>query len=98
MTKKNCFVYIVTNKPYGTLYIGVTSNLARRLHEHKEGLFEGFTKRYNLKQLVYCEVYPEITRAIEREKELKKWKRDWKKRLIETLNPSWRDLNEELQN
>ena len=95
---KSFWVYIVTNKPYGTLYTGVTNSLAQRAYEHREGLYDGFSKKHGLKMLVYCEEYPTAYAAITREKELKKWKRDWKKQLIEKLNPTWRDLYEELNN
>ena len=84
--------YIITNRPNGTLYTGVTSNLARRVFEHREGLLEGFTKRYGLKRLVYYERYDDIRDAIQREKNIKHWPRAWKARLILDMNPQWRDL------
>ena len=87
------WVYIMTNRPDGTLYICVTGNLARRIREHKEGLIEGFTKRYNLKRLVYAEHHDEILRAIQREKNLKHWPRIWKVDLITAQNPGWEDLS-----
>lgn len=90
------FVYIVTNKRNGTLYIGVTSNLPRRAYEHREGLIEGFTKRYGLKTLVWFERYDRIEDAIRREKQMKEWNRKWKLRMIEELNPEWKDLSAEL--
>jgi putative endonuclease len=96
--EKSFWVYILTSRPYGTLYIGVTSDLPRRCFEHREGLCDGFTKKYGIKMLVYCEEYPTAYEAITREKELKKWKREWKKQLIETINPTWRDLYEHLNN
>ena len=80
----------------GTLYIGVTSNLQDRVFKHKQGLFDGFTKKYNVKNLVYYEVFGDIQEAFTREKQLKKWNRKWKLRLIEKENPEWRDLYEEL--
>jgi putative endonuclease len=86
------WIYIMTNRPNGTLYTGVTNNLARRVFEHREGLLEGFTKRYGLKSLVYYERYDEIHRAIQREKNIKHWPRAWKVRLILDMNPKWRDL------
>ena len=89
---KHFFVYIVTNKPWGTLYIGVTSNLEQRIFEHKTGGFEGFTKRYGLKLLVYAEECGGAYTAIQREKRLKKWPRTWKINLIRTDNPDWNDL------
>ena len=95
-TSKEGFVYILTNKRGGTLYIGVTSDLPKRIYEHKEGVGGGFTKRYGLKILAYYEVFEEITEAINREKQLKKWNRAWKIELIEKVNPQWRDLYDEL--
>jgi putative endonuclease len=87
------WVYIMTNRPDGTLYIGVTSNLARRVSEHREGLIEGFTARYGLKLLVYAEYHEEILRAIQRETNLKHWPRARKVDLITNLNPGWEDLS-----
>jgi len=89
-------VYIVTNRPHGTLYIGVTSDLARRIWEHREQLIEGFTCRYGLSRLVYSEHHEKIIDAIAREKTLKTWRRAWKVRLIEAQNPEWADLYERL--
>lgn len=86
------WVYIMTNRPNGTLYVGVTSDLARRVWEHREGVIDGFTKRYGLKQLVWCEPHDDIRTAIQREKNLKHWPRAWKARLILDMNPEWRDL------
>ncbi len=86
------WVYIMTNKRDGTLYIGVTSDLARRVYEHREGLFRGFTKRYGLKHLVYYESYSDIRDAIQRETTMKHWSRAWKVRLIHGFNPEWDDL------
>ena len=90
------YVYIVTNRPQGTLYIGVTSNLPHRIYQHRNKLADGFTKAYNLQQLVYFETSESIASAIVREKQLKNWRRQWKIELIETLNPEWRDLYEEI--
>ena len=95
---KNYYVYIVTNKPRGTLYIGMTNNLVRRGYEHRNGLIDGFTKRYSLNKLVYFEVFNRIEDAILREKRLKKWNRKWKIDLIEMANPEWIDLYEQLVN
>ena len=89
-------MYIVTNRADGTLYIGVTSDLARRMFEHREGLFDGFTKRYGLKRLVYYERYDDIRDAIQREKTLKHWSRAWKVKLIHATNTEWRDLYDTL--
>ncbi len=85
-------VYILANKPNGTLYIGVTSNLAQRVWQHKNDLVEGFTKRYGVHSLVWYEAHESMESAITREKMLKRWKRAWKIRLIEKGNPSWLDL------
>ena len=90
------WVYIMSNRPNGTIYVGVTSNLARRVWEHREGLAEGFTKRYRLKRLVYAEAHSDIRSAIQREKNIKHWPRSWKLSLIESENPDWRDLYESL--
>ncbi|MBI5754997.1 GIY-YIG nuclease family protein [Candidatus Peregrinibacteria bacterium] len=92
---KTYFVYIITNFTHSTLYIGITNNLERRIYEHKTGIFEGFSKKYHLKYLVYCEETSDVMSAIEREKQLKKWKRSWKDKLIEDFNPMWQDLSSE---
>ena len=89
--KQPC-VYILASKRDGILYIGVTSNLANRVSLHKQDLIEGFTKRYGVHLLVYYEMHRTMPDAIRREKQLKKWNRAWKVRLIEQLNPEWRDL------
>jgi putative endonuclease len=85
-------VYLITNKPYGTLYIGVTSNLVRRVWQHREKLVDGFAKQHDLNRLVWYEVHQTMYDAITREKQIKKWDRDWKVNLIQTHNGSWRDL------
>ncbi|MGO8915596.1 MAG: GIY-YIG nuclease family protein [Stellaceae bacterium] len=90
------WIYIVTNRPNGTLYVGVTSNIARRAWEHREGLVDGFTKRYRLKRLVYVERYEDVRVAIQREKNMKHWSRTWKVRLILRDNPDWDDLYDRL--
>ena len=90
------WVYIMTNKPNGTLYVGVTSDLARHAWEHREGLADGFTKRYRLKRLVYAERHEDINLAIQREKLLKHWSRSWKVQLILRENPEWEDLYDQL--
>jgi putative endonuclease len=89
---KGGWLYIMTNRPNGTLYVGVTSNISRRAFEHREGLIEGFTKRYALTRLVYIERYEDIRNAIQRERNMKHWSRTWKVRLILEVNPDWRDL------
>lgn len=91
---KGGYVYILANRPGGTLYIGVTANLERRLSEHRLGIGSKFTHRYNLHRLVHYETFDEVTYAIEREKQLKRWQRPWKIELIEKANPEWRDLSE----
>jgi putative endonuclease len=92
--RKQYYVYILASEKNGTLYIGVTSDLARRIYEHKNGLVRGFTKKYHVHKLVYCESYDYIDKAIETEKRMKKWNRKWKIELIERMNPEWNDLYE----
>jgi putative endonuclease len=89
---KSYYVYILASRKNGTLYIGVTGDLACRVWQHREGIFEGFTKEYDVKMLVHYERFEDIANAIHREKRLKKWKRRWKIGLIEETNPQWRDL------
>jgi putative endonuclease len=89
--KQPC-VYILASKRNGTLYTGVTSDLIKRVYEHKNGLADGFTKKYNLHDLVYFELHEEMLAAITREKQIKKWSRRWKLQLIEEHNPDWKDL------
>jgi len=89
------FVYILTNQKNGTLYVGVTNNIQRRMIEHKQGEIEGFTQKYKVNKLVYFEEYYDIKDAIHREKCLKRWKRDWKIKLVIKTNPSWNDLSQE---
>jgi putative endonuclease len=86
------YVYILASKIGGTLYIGVTNDLVRRVYEHREKLAQGFTKKYDVARLVYFEEHADIEAAIMREKRLKKWNRAWKVRLIEGSNPNWDDL------
>jgi len=86
------FVYMMTNRRNGILYVGVTSDLIRRICEHREGLAEGFTKRYGLKMLVYYEPHDDIRTALQREKAMKHWPRAWKVRTIHAFNPQWNDL------
>jgi len=93
---KNAYIYIMTNKANATLYIGVTSDLIKRVYEHKNSFVDSFTKKYNTKKLVYFEVYDSIESAISREKQLKNWKREWKIELIEKENGEWKDLYEDL--
>ncbi len=89
-------VYILSSRPNGTLYIGVTSDLAKRVWQHKNNFVGGFTQRYNVHRLVWYEVHENMDSAITREKALKNWKRAWKIRLIEESNPTWRDVYEEV--
>ena len=89
-------VYILASKPRGTLYVGVTSDLVKRGWEHRNGVVDGFTKRYGVHRLVYFEQADSMTAAIEREKQLKRYRRAWKIELIENANPEWRDLWPEL--
>jgi putative endonuclease len=93
---KEFWVYILASKRNGVLYIGVTSNLAQRVWQHKNKMVEGFTLTYNVDRLVHCESFADAESAITREKQLKRWKRAWKIRLIEEGNPGWKDLWEEI--
>lgn len=86
------YVYILTNKINTVFYIGVTSNLIKRIYQHKNKLVEGFSKKYNLNKLVYYEILDDIKSAIEREKQLKRWHRNWKENLIKKINPEFTDL------
>jgi len=93
---KTYYVYILASKRNGTLYIGVSNDLARRMFEHKQGLVAGFAKTYDIKMLVYYEVFEDVNEAIAREKRLKKYKREWKINLIQAHNAGWYDLTEGL--
>ncbi len=93
---KQYYVYMLASNKNGTLYIGVTNNLIRRIYEHKEGLVEGFTKKYNIKRLVFYEETNDVESAIIREKQMKKWKRQWKIDLIQKNNSEWKDLYNEV--
>jgi putative endonuclease len=88
----NYYVYMLANRKNGAIYIGVTSDLIRRVHEHKEGAVEGFTRKYGVKTLVWFDSTASVEGAIQTEKRLKNWKRAWKIELIEKTNPGWRDL------
>ncbi len=90
------YVYMLASQRNGTLYVGVTGDLARRVWEHRQGDIKGFTAKYGVKRLVWCEAYPTAIEAITREKRLKRWRREWKLALIESENPQWRDLYETL--
>ncbi|HWY14898.1 MAG TPA: GIY-YIG nuclease family protein [Rhizomicrobium sp.] len=93
---KTYYVYILASARNGTLYIGVTNDLARRCYEHREGLMPGFTRKYDVNRLVHVESFSDIGLAIQREKRLKKWNRRWKLGLIEKTNPQWLDLYQTL--
>ncbi len=93
---KTYFVYILASKKNGTLYIGVTNNLIKRVYEHKNNIIDSFTKKYSVHDLVHFEQFGDIENAIIREKQLKKWNRKWKLDLIERDNPDWKDLYDEL--
>jgi putative endonuclease len=90
------WVYILASRPGGTLYIGVTNDLIRRIFEHREGVVRGFTKRYGVKMLVYYEEHATVEAAIQREKNIKHWSREWKIDLILSMNSDWRDLYDEI--
>jgi len=94
--EKYYYVYILASQRNGTLYIGITSNLIKRVWEHKNKFVDGFTKKYNINKLVYYEQYSDPENAIKREKRLKKYNRKWKLNLIEEVNPNWKDLYEEI--
>ena len=94
--EKAFYVYMLASERNGTLYLGVTSDLVKRIWEHREGLFECFTKKYGIKHLVWFEVHTGAMAAITREKQLKKWNRDWKIKMIQQGNPDWRDLYEDI--
>jgi putative endonuclease len=93
---KNYYVYILSSKRNGTLYTGVTSDLVKRVYEHKNGLVEGFTKKYDVHNLVWYEMHKSAETAITREKQIKKWKRVWKIEMIEKENLDWKDLYEDI--
>ena len=95
MSKQFC-VYVLANRPRGTLYVGVTSNLAQRVAQNREKLVDGFAEKYGLGTLVWFEVYENADSAISREKQIKKWNRVWKIELVERTNPDWRDLHDEI--
>ena len=90
------WLYIMTNRPNGTLYVGVTADLPQRVWQHRCGAIEGFTKRHGLKRLVYAERYEDVREAIRREKAIKRWRRAWKVRLIRRTNPEWDDITDSL--
>jgi len=89
------YVYLLTNQNGNVMYLGVTNDLVRRVYEHKNSLVDGFTKKYNVSKLVYFEQTDDVMSAIAREKEIKKWRREKKNKLVETMNPQWRELSME---
>ncbi|PZP86842.1 MAG: hypothetical protein DI582_01625 [Azospirillum brasilense] len=89
---QHSYLYIMASKLHGTLYIGVTADLVKRVYEHRTGMVAGFTKKYHVHMLVYYEMHEDITQAIQRETQMKAWKRRWKIELIEKQNPAWEDL------
>ena len=96
MANKHYYVYIMASKQLGMLYIGVTSNLIKRVYEHKNDLVDGFSKKYGIHRLVWFEMHESAESAISREKQIKKWNRKWKLELIDNHNPLWEDLYEKL--
>lgn len=96
MPASRFFVYVLTNRPKGVLYVGVTNNLSRRVAEHKGKFVAGFTANYGVSKLVYFEEYPSILEARARERSLKRWRRTWKLDLIEKMNPTWLDLTDQI--
>jgi putative endonuclease len=96
--ERTYYVYILASAPNGTLYVGVTSDLAGRVHQHREGLTPGFTTRYGVKMLVWYEDFPTADEAISAEKRIKRWRRAWKLQRIEAMNPQWHDLYLTLNN
>jgi putative endonuclease len=93
---KSSYVYILASEPYGTLYVGVTSDLVKRVWQHRQGFVSGFTKDHRTKHLVWYEVHADIMQAITREKQIKRWRRDWKVNLIQGMNAHWRDLYDQI--
>ncbi len=96
MHNNKYYIYILTKERNSTFYVGITSNLQKRIWEHKNELADGFTKKYNVKNLVYYEIFDNPEAAIKREKRLKKWSRAWKMKIIEEINPDWNDLYEDI--
>lgn len=92
----NYYIYVISNWNNKVIYVGMTNDIERRIYEHKNKIFEGFSKKYNLNKLVYYEHTNDVNAAIRREKEIKKWRREKKNKLIESMNPEWKDLADEL--
>jgi len=95
--KSNSYIYIITNESNTVIYIGVTTNLIKRVFEHRNKLVDGFSARYGLYKLVYYEIFDDLENALNREKQLKRWHRDWKNNLIEAMNSEWNDLYDEIR-
>jgi putative endonuclease len=93
---KSSYVYILASRPYGTVYVGSTTDLVKRIWQHREGMLDGFTKEYQVTLLVWYEIHEDIMGAGLREKQIKKWNRDWKVNLIQKDNPGWRDLCDDI--
>ncbi len=93
---RRCYVYMLSNRRYGVLYVGVTNNLSRRVFEHQKKLSDAFTKVYGITRLVYFEEYPTALEARTRERTLKRWRRAWKLKLVNDFNPDWQDLSQEI--
>jgi putative endonuclease len=96
LSMKTYWVYILASRPRGTLYVGMTNDLIRRIYQHREGLVDGFSRQYDIEMLVYYEQHATALAAIQREKNIKHWSRAWKLDLIRTLDPEWRDLWEDV--
>ena len=94
--RRNYYVYILASGPYGILYVGITRDLKKRVWEHQNDFVKGFTQRYGVHNLVWYEIHEDPYEAITREKRIKKWNRDWKVNLIQSMNPSWDDLSEQI--
>lgn len=95
--KSNSYIYIITNKTNSVVYIGLTTNLIQRIFQHRNKRIEGFSSKYSLYKLVYYEIFDDLDNALSREKQLKRWHREWKNNLIETMNPDWKDLYDEIR-
>lgn len=95
--KSSSYIYIITNETNSVLYIGVTTDLPKRIYEHRNKLVDGFSAKYHLYKLIYFEVFDNIESALNREKQLKRWHREWKNNLISTNNPKWNDLYDEIR-
>lgn len=93
---KQYYIYITVNKSNEVIYVGVTNDLIKRIYEHKNKIFDGFTKKYNVDKLVYYEIYNDIEEAIKREKQLKNWHREWKLNIVKGINPGFNDLYKEI--